>query len=130
MIGVPRRVTTAVTRTRREGISTNAIERIDCERGPSCVIRYRSSGPPGRLIRRRTLLVRDSFGTMSIETLAPYFEDITFLFWSDDVLQQLTRRIGDADLVVYETLDQFLFSRVDAGFTTQVIPPRRREPHP
>jgi hypothetical protein len=128
LIGVPQQVTTPTNRTRREDITTNVIERLDCEQGQSCIIRYVSSGPPGRLIRERTLLVRDSFGTMAIETLVPYFEDITVLFWSDDVLEQLTRRMGDADLVVYQTLDQYLFARVETGFTTQAIPPRDGRP--
>jgi hypothetical protein len=123
MVGVSRSVPVSVLETRRDGISTKSTERIDCELGPSCIVRYVSTGDRP-LIRRRTLLVRDSFGTMSIDTLAPYFEDITFLFWSNDVHDQLTRRMVNADVVVYETLDQFLFSRVDAGFRNLEIPSR------
>ena len=129
MVGVSRSVPVAVLETRRDGVVTKVVERIDCERGPFCVARYVSSGSR-QLIRQRTLLVRDSFGTMSIDTLAPYFEDITFLFWSDDVHDQLTHRVVNADLVVYETLDQFLFTRVGEGFTKLAIPPRASESRP
>jgi alginate O-acetyltransferase complex protein AlgJ len=129
MVGVSRSVPVSVLETRRDGVLTKVVERIDCERGPSCVARYVSSGSR-QLIRQRTLLVRDSFGTMSIDTLVPYFEDITFLFWSDDVHDQLTHRVVNADLVVYETLDQFLFTRVGGGFTKLAIPPRARESRP
>lgn len=129
MVGVSRSVPVSVLETRRDGILTTAIERIDCERGPSCVVRYLSTGNR-QLIRQRTLFVRDSFGTMSMETLVPYFEDITFLFWSADVHDQLTRRLVDADLVIYETLDQFLFSLVEEGFTKLAIPPRASESRP
>ena len=127
LIGIPQNAADSAIRSRRDGISTRLIEHLDCEQGPSCIMRYVSSGPPGRLIRQRTLFVRDSFGTKSIETLAPYFEDITFLVWSADVFKELAQRIADADVVVYETLDHFLFSREETGFTTQVIPQAREE---
>lgn len=125
LIGVPQSVTISTNRSHRQAITTSVIERADCEQGPSCIIGYASSGAPAQLIQQRTLFIRDSFGTMSIETLAPYFADITFLFWSDDILKQLADRIGDADLVIYETLDQFVFSRVESGFTAQAIPASR-----
>jgi hypothetical protein len=46
------------------------------------------------------------------------------------VHDQLTQRVVNADLVVYETLDQFLFTRVGEGFTKLAIPPRARESRP
>lgn len=130
LIGLPEEAPESANRSRREGITTNVIESLDCEQGSSCVIHFTSSGPPGRLIRARTIIVRDSFGARSIETLAPFFEDVTFLVWSEDVLEQLARRLANADLVVYETLDHFLFSRVDRGFTSQTIPARSRNSSP
>jgi len=104
-------------------VTTQIVETQDCERGPSCIARYRSSTSGVPLIEQRTLFVRDSFGTMSMATLAPYFAYITFLFWSDDVKAQLAARLGEADLVIYETFDQFLFERVAGGFTDIPVPP-------
>jgi hypothetical protein len=119
LIGTPRSVRVSLTEARRPGVTTEVVETQDCEQGPECVVRYRSSGS-AKLIGRRTLLVRDSFGTMSIATLAPYFADITFLFWSNDLEQQLATRMKDADLIIYETVDHFLWDRVI------VAPPGRR----
>jgi hypothetical protein len=116
-------VPVALPETRRAGVKTTIVETQDCDAGPSCVVRYRSTTEDAPLIERRTLLVRDSFGTMSMATLAPYFRDITFLFWSEDLADQMAARLAAADLVIYETFDQFVFRRVEQGFTETPLPP-------
>jgi hypothetical protein len=123
LIGVPSAVPVALPETRRAGVKTTIVETQDCDAGPSCVVRYHSTTEEAPLIERRTLLVRDSFGTMSMATLAPYFRDITFLFWSEDLAAQMAARLAAADLVIYETFDQFVFRRVEQGFTEMALPP-------
>ena len=116
LIGTRRSVPVDLTETHRPGVTSEIVERQDCAEGPDCVVRYRSTSSTATLIGKRTLLIRDSFGTMAMPTLTPYFADITYLFWSSDLEQQLRARVKDADLVIYESFDAFLFDRLNQGF--------------
>jgi len=112
LIGVSRSVPVLLNESRRPGVTTRLVETQDCEHGPGCVARYTSASKSSPLIRQRALLVRDSFGTMAMPTMTPYFADITYLFWSADLETQLATRAGNADIVVFESLDHFLFGRL------------------
>jgi alginate O-acetyltransferase complex protein AlgJ len=124
LIGTPRSVPVELTETRRSDVTSQVVETQDCADGPVCVVRYRSTSATAKLITKRTLLIRDSFGTMAMPTLTPYFADITYLFWSNDLEQQLRARVKDADLVIYESFDAFLFDRLDQGFAWMKILPQ------
>lgn len=70
-------------------------------------LRIRNSGPEGTLVRGRTLMIADSFGEVTLERLVPFFEDLTFVHFSDWDDQKFAALMREADNIWVMTAERY-----------------------
>jgi len=70
-------------------------------------LRIRNEGPDGSLVKGRTLLISDSFGDVSLERIAPYFEDLTFIHFSDWDPTLFASQMEKADTIWIMTAERY-----------------------
>lgn len=90
----------------RETVAETSRTKLDSEL-TNTNLRIRNEGPDGSLVKGRTLLISDSFGDVSLERIAPFFEDLTFLHFSDWDPTLFASQIQQADTIWILTAERY-----------------------
>lgn len=90
----------------RQGVTETSRTNLDPE-SMNTNLRIRNSGPDGSLVKGRTLLISDSFGDVSLERIAPFFEDLTFTHFSDWDPAFLASQMEQADTIWILTAERY-----------------------
>jgi len=71
---------------------------------------FRCSHP--KVIKGRTVVIGDSFLHGAIETLAPWFEEMTFAHYDQKGSPELAAALSDCDTLIFGTVQRSFHSRI------------------
>lgn len=91
----------------RPGVTQTSLEVLDPTLSPGINLHYTHAGPDGSLIPGRTLLILDSFGEVSLHRIAPYFEDLTAIHFSNWEPNLFANLMAEADNVWIMSVERY-----------------------
>jgi hypothetical protein len=97
--------------SKRNGVKTDSRELIEVSGQRAIRIFKHEGGPDARLIPGRTVLIHDSYALPVEKVLAPYFEEIVMIHWSDLKPGSFGEYARDANLIIAQSVDRLAVSR-------------------
>lgn len=121
LMGLPEEESSPSVEVRRPGVTTTELPTSD----PTVTRHFVSTTTGGALVPGKTVILHDSFGNIQVDQLAPYFEDVTFVWmragvtesvksgdgrwsvtWPGLAAPELSALVRGADTVVYQSVER------------------------
>ncbi|MFN8104092.1 MAG: hypothetical protein U0U69_06490 [Acidimicrobiia bacterium] len=121
LMGLPEEEASPSVQIRRDGVTTTEVPTAD----PTTTRHYRSTTTGAPLIGGTTVILHDSFGNVQMDQLAPYFEDVTFVWmragvtdtarsadgkwyvtWPGLAAPEMQALMRGADTIVYQSVER------------------------
>jgi hypothetical protein len=97
--------------SKRNGVKIDSRELIEVSGQRAIRMFKHKGGPDARLIPGRTVLIHDSYALPVEKVLAPYFEEIVMIHWSDLKPGSFGEYARDANLIIAQSVDRLAVSR-------------------